>query len=705
MKKGIFCVLTLLALVFSSTIIFNNTSMVLAEGESNLQYVAQIGEQGYNSLSEAITVANESTDPVVINLLQDTTLGELLTINKHVTITGAYTIKRATDLPETTSVNEDYKGMLFKVSAEATLVLDGGVIIDGGNDWIFKEDDFFNAVEDTKLFYKTYGDPNSPEYDPDKKPTLYSGLAFVTTNGVTSSDHMINVFGNMIVNHATIKNHLANVGAINLNTGSSLTLNKNALLIHNGANGSGAVIKMTGTAKCIMNDGAEISGNYFSGNGGCILIVNGGNFTMNGGLITNNCGVNSNGSVMMLYQSHPIFTMVGGEISGNISLPGSGAGLCSAIYLHNSGEMIMKGGIICNNEGYKYAGIVVQKGATGLSITDGNVVENVSWAKGENDVAGNPSKVTITGGTYTQDVSKYVAKEYISTTNQETGMVVVSKCPHNFVDSKCIVCEYECMHPGAPEDKPATCITPAYCSICDINYGETLEHNYTYVVNEEENTINKSCDRGCGHDQTIKLEAPENLSYTENSIEATVNGLVDETIEIIYNTADQKAPIDPGDYVATITWNGYSVSEEFTVVEATPVVTITSSISEVIKPGETLVVDVVVNNPNNPNAQYLPTDFVLKYKIGDDQTWYKSTGLKLTLPEDIELDQKLVVFVESIAIDGKYTSAVSNVLEFTIEETNIVPIIISISLLLLLILLIILWYIYRRNKRKRLERK
>ena len=122
---------------------------------------------------------------------------------------------------------------------------------------------------------------------------------------------------------------------------------------------------------------------------------------------------------------------------------------------------------------------------------------------------------------------------------------------------------------GNHEGGTATCAAQKVCTICGNGYGNLLDHNYTYTANDDTNTITESCDKGCGHNKTITLKAPENAVYNGNAHQASVEGAIDAEYDLTYD-AD---PINAGTYTATLTAGGKSVSLDFEITKATPKVT------------------------------------------------------------------------------------------------------------------------------------
>ena len=122
---------------------------------------------------------------------------------------------------------------------------------------------------------------------------------------------------------------------------------------------------------------------------------------------------------------------------------------------------------------------------------------------------------------------------------------------------------------GNHEGGTATCSAQKVCTICGNDYGNLLDHNYTYTANDDANTITESCDKGCGHNKTITLKAPENAVYNGNAHQASVEGAIDAEYDLTYNAN----PVGAGTYTATLTAGGKSVSLDFEITKATPKVT------------------------------------------------------------------------------------------------------------------------------------
>ncbi len=130
----------------------------------------------------------------------------------------------------------------------------------------------------------------------------------------------------------------------------------------------------------------------------------------------------------------------------------------------------------------------------------------------------------------------------------------------------------------AHEGGTATCSEQAVWTICGNKYGELLDHNYTYTADQATATITERCTAGCGHEASVKLEAPQNAVYNGNEHPATLTytggtAFKGATPTITYNTPDGNAPVNRATYVATLQVGPHSVHVTYTILRATPEVT------------------------------------------------------------------------------------------------------------------------------------
>ena len=116
---------------------------------------------------------------------------------------------------------------------------------------------------------------------------------------------------------------------------------------------------------------------------------------------------------------------------------------------------------------------------------------------------------------------------------------------------------------------------------------------------------------------------------------------------------------------------------ELTNVNVTHVVTPTTPVIEVITPSPSIMpgmairMSVVVKNPHNGELTDLPTAFRVTYKIGENGTPVTVSGLEFTLPAATALGETVYVWVENVAVDGKYAVATStNTIELAVGQVD-----------------------------------
>jgi len=389
--------------------------------------VAQIGENLYATLPEAVAAANAYVDaegvaaPATVTLLADVELGEKLSITNNVTIEGEHIITRAADDAETEDVNEAYTGTLFAVDAGATLTLDGGLVIDGGNHWTM-DMEAYNA--------DLYGMVQVYTPDAAKYFTLVEDEPVAT-------DHMITVNGGTVnLNAVTVQNEYGTFAGVvkTMGTDSVVTLTGATIKHIASTNNNGVVVFTDAANTIVVNSGTVIEGNHVGGNHGLFRLYSGATLTMNGGEIKNNTGWDSNGVVVGVVFAGSKFIMNGGTICSNSSVWGTSNQRNPAVYIHNSGEMLMTGGTICHNIGKEYAGgIGSYKSSSIITITGGSVINNISLnndnrapAMERGDDVDSVGTVVISGGTYGHDVFKWLAPNYGEAYDESTGYYTVT---------------------------------------------------------------------------------------------------------------------------------------------------------------------------------------------------------------------------------------------------------------------------------------
>ncbi len=379
-------------------------NMSQAEYDKFKKAVATVNGEYFDYFDEAVTAANEATNGATVELLKDVTLGEKLTISGNVTISGEHTITR----------DDAYTGTLFTVNAGATLTLDGGLTIDGGNNYAFNSE-LYNA--DLKAM------ASIPKADAEKYFTPEAGAPVATAYMITlAMGTSADAFGGTVnLNNVTVQNNYSiNSGIVSAAQYTETNLNGAKISHVAGTQTSGVVVNASGAGiKVNMNGDTVIDGNHVGGNHGIFKIYSGTVFTMNGGEVKNTTGWNSNGTVVGLYGG--TFVMNGGKICSNSAVYGSSNGRNAAIYLHSKSVMEMNGGTICHNTGRSRGGIDSSQSTSNLTITGGEVLDNISLAGNTTaDVGGTVGTWEITGGTFTQDVSAWLAPDSGLVYNEET---------------------------------------------------------------------------------------------------------------------------------------------------------------------------------------------------------------------------------------------------------------------------------------------
>ena len=367
--------------------------------DSNGNYVVKVPAitvdgMGYDSLADAVKAANK-LGTAVIELHQNLTLGEKLTISGNVTITGAYTITRA----------NEYTGTFFVVNAGATLTLDGGLVIDGGNNYAFDKEAY---MEDAKNRTQISSADSTKWFTPVEGAPVASAFMITTTGGTVN------------LNNVTIQNNYSTGSGI-VSAGANSTINFNgAVITHNAVTAnSGLAANVSGANIFVnVNEGTKIDGNHVGGNHGIFKVYSGATLTMNGGEITNNTGWNSNGVVIGIYWASVY--MKGGLICSNTGVYGPSNGRNAAIYGHSGHTFVMTGGTICHNAG-GYGGLDAPYDNGTTEIHGGAIVDNVSNSNNNYPDVNASNKLVITGGTFTQDVSKWLAPGLTLVFNEETG--------------------------------------------------------------------------------------------------------------------------------------------------------------------------------------------------------------------------------------------------------------------------------------------
>ena len=361
-------------------------SVTGAENIRAVYGVAKVGGTYYASLPEAVDAASLVLGGATVELLRDVTISEKITVSGDVTICGAYTLMR----------ERAYTGSLFEVNAGASLTLDGGLILDGNNNYAFDKDAFLVDANEN------WNEPIQKE-ESDKWFTPEAGAPVASAYMITTTGGAVNLYNVTIQN-----NYSVSYGVVSVGTGSTVTLT-GARISHVAATQSGGVVVNASGAEIAVtvNEGTLIEGNHAGSNHGLFKIYSGAVMTLNGGEIKNNTAWNSNGVAIGVYWGSLYIN--GGIICSNIGTYGPANGRNAAIYLHSGHTFVMSGGTVCHNSGRARGGIDAPYDNGSTIITGGEVLENISRGNGSTyDVLGT-SAMQISGGVYTQDVSEWCA--------------------------------------------------------------------------------------------------------------------------------------------------------------------------------------------------------------------------------------------------------------------------------------------------------
>ena len=199
----------------------------------------------------------------------------------------------------------------------------------------------------------------------------------------------------------------------------------------------------------------------------------------------------------------------------------------------------------------------------------------------------------------------------------------------NACDTVCNVCEEERTVAGH-DWKDATCEAPKTCDICGVTEGEKLDHVYVYSVDGA--TITYGCEKGCDEGKiSATLVAPASPVYDGTAKAVTVSGTL-EYGEITYSTEDGAAPVNAGEYTASITVGGKTASLTYQIAKAIPVVT-----APVGKEGlvyNSLTMSLYTNKGSttggtmeyNVNDSFWSNSILLKIEAGEYKIAYRVVG-------------------------------------------------------------------------------
>ncbi|MCL1891530.1 MAG: InlB B-repeat-containing protein [Coriobacteriia bacterium] len=191
--------------------------------------------------------------------------------------------------------------------------------------------------------------------------------ALTITHQAGQTGCAVNNNGTLAINGATLAGNTSSYGAGVYNFG-SLTMN-GGLISNNNATSNGGGVRNSGAGASFIMNGGTITNNTSVGTGGGVANVDG-VFYMYGGTISNNTTPSQAGGVL----NTNIFTLYGGEISGNQGIHGAA--------VSNTGTFTLEGGLITENVATGSAAIYNSTSAGKVIMNGGTVSNNTATSDG-----------------------------------------------------------------------------------------------------------------------------------------------------------------------------------------------------------------------------------------------------------------------------------------------------------------------------------
>lgn len=393
---------------------------------TNANITGKITNNGNSTLKDTIVIGKIEQNGTLLELDGSTTVSDEIILNNEKTITigtlSANTVAKITpqDYTENTVilVGNTNHGTVTQSDCNKFTVTDD----DSNNSWcvsnqgklakiakVANETDLRNALTSSPLILLTSdititGSTIEVSVETTIKST--DGETYnIKSELTTSHTFTVKDGGNLTLENVTFD---SGAGALNINSGGTVTLNNGVNISTNGAY---TPICVSGT--CYMNSGAKITGNKgqgsnsatFNGAGG-ITVKKGGVFYMYGGEISDNNSSTNGGSNFfgggIRLDSGASAYMYGGVISRNYSKYGGGV----FVFGQSSGtcSFVMTGGTIEKNKATTGAGIyfVSYTNKDSLTINGGTIKSNYA-----SDKAGaiymEGGKLSMNGGTITNN--------------------------------------------------------------------------------------------------------------------------------------------------------------------------------------------------------------------------------------------------------------------------------------------------------------
>ena len=261
--------------------------------------------------------------------------------------------------------------------------------------------------------------------------------AGINVNSDLYNGSAINVFGEMQLNGAIIKNHVARVvSPVVIQTGGKAIINSGEISNNSKTDGilplhGGGGVIIQSNAELEMN-GGSIHDNVVINYGGGVCVLADGRFILNNGKIFNNKATHSQSSGGGIYaQGRTTFHMHNGEIYSNKAGDGGGIMLGSAYDDEgDKGDFIIEKGIIRDNKAfYTYGGgIFLPSPYNEIKMNNVYIIENqASYGGGLYDCPTGQTELYITNGSAFIDNTATVAGNFLYKVDSENQFYISSR--------------------------------------------------------------------------------------------------------------------------------------------------------------------------------------------------------------------------------------------------------------------------------------
>ena len=310
---------------------------------------------------------------------------------------------------------------------------------------------------------------------------------------------------------------------------------------------NGGEFNMSGTATISGNEATSNGGNSRGGG----VRVDKGTFNMTGGSITGNKATGSNdghGGGVYAGQTGTF------NMSGTASISGNHARCGGGVYV--VGTFNMEGGSITDNKASSGGGVYIYKNGTFTTFTVSGAVK-INGNKGYFDRITDNVRLSD-GKTITVKGLHQDARIGVST----TGKFATGATDTNLNYSEIFTHDTESSKYDVVRDDEGNLSFAAH------------QHRWTYEVNAAGDTITAKCS-GCSiSGGSVTIQAPTGLTYDGTAKAAKLENDLNSTISvpsIIYakgGTALDTAPVDAGEYTASITLGGVTAKVTFKIAKA-----------------------------------------------------------------------------------------------------------------------------------------